>query len=31
VLLAVNGGSSSVKCALFSWDEHPQPLDRGVL
>ena len=31
VLLAVNGGSSTVKCALFSYGADPTPIDRGVL
>jgi acetate kinase len=31
VLLAVNGGSSSVKCALFSYGARPTSLARGAL
>jgi acetate kinase len=31
VLLAINGGSSTVKCALFSYGADPTPLARGVL
>jgi acetate kinase len=31
VLLAVNGGSSSVKCALFTYDAHPALVARTVV
>jgi acetate kinase len=31
VLLAVNAGSSNVKCALFSYTARPTSLERGVL